>query len=55
MGSYSCWFIILFNPISNAKQIIQEQLILTISGKTIDKHKCVNSDGAVYFHELAED
>ncbi len=39
--------------IDSAKQY-WEQLILTISGKTIDKHKCVNSDGAVYFHELAE-
>ena len=31
-----------------------ERLVLTISGKIIDKHKCINPDGAVYFHELAK-
>ena len=39
--------------ISSAKQY-WKQLILIISGEIIDKHKCINPDGAVYFHELTE-
>ncbi len=41
------------HKIYSAKQY-WEQLILTISGKIIDKHKCINPDGTVYFYELAD-
>ena len=39
--------------IDSAKQY-WEQLIFTISGKITDEHKCINTDGSVYFHKLAE-